>query len=588
MKNTTPKAENLYEVSWEVCNKVGGIYSVLTTKAQYLQEKYDTYITIGPYIEEKAKKEFKEQTPPGSIQDAFDQLSKEGIKARYGEWLIPGQPKTILLEWDGLRNEVDRYKEELWETYEIDSLRSGSDFDNPLLFSKAASKLLQLLEEDKTILHAHEWMTGFTILDLDLHDSDINTVFTTHATMLGRTMAGNGYALYEDLESFNSDEEAKNLGVEDKHTTEKATAHTTDIFTTVSEITQKEAKHIHGREPEILTMNGLNMKDFPSIEKSSIKHVQNRDLIREFLSYTFFPYYRFNVENNLTFMYAGRYEYENKGLDILIESLARLNERMKERDDDRTISAFFFVAMPNQGVKKELFENKNTYRHMKHYVDRNREDIQKSIVDAVIDEKEIEEDIFDTTFLKSMRRDIYNFKKEGKPPMTSHELYGDEDDNEIIQLLKEKGLTNEEEDKVKVMLYPAYLDGNDGLLNLDYHDTLSGSHLGIFPSYYEPWGYTPLESAALGVPNVTTDLAGFGRFMMKKEEYTGRGIYILNREQEEKEDIIENLTDILTDFSNTNHSERVSEKIMAKQLSKLADWKNFVNNYIEAHNEALQ
>lgn len=595
-KITKSEAESLFEISWEVCNKVGGIYSVISTKAALIKEQYKNYTLIGPYIERKSQEYFQEEKTPKEYQEVFEELEKEGIKSHYGTWLIKGEPKTILLEFEALKKDKDHLKKEFWETHKVDSLYSQWEFEEPMLLSCAAALLLKKLEDknkikaEKTILHAHEWMTGFTILKLKNLNSKIKTVFTTHATMLGRSIAGSNQDLYGLLGKFDPEQKAKELGVIDKHTAEKAAAQTTTIFTTVSEITGREAEHILGRKPEVLVLNGLDLGQFPSIEETSIKHVTSREQIREFLAYTFFPYYKFDLKHNLSFFLASRYEFENKGIDMFIQALGMLNTELKKTKNERTISAFFFIAVPNNGAKTELLENKNYYRHIKNYVHGKSNDIMSNIIYEFMSKGELSEAPLDKDFLREMHRDILRFKRTGTPVLCTHKLNASEEQDQIINAFREAGLNNLKEDKVKVILFPAYLNGNDTLFNMEFYDLIAGCHLGVFPSYYEPWGYTPLESAALGVPSVTSDLTGFGRFIdkQKNKEIEEQGIYIIPRDKTKKEVSVNELYEVFKKFALMEHEERVENKIQAKELARLADWRTLINNYIDAHNLALK
>ncbi|MFP4568203.1 MAG: glycogen/starch synthase [Candidatus Woesearchaeota archaeon] len=585
-----PNAEHLIEISWEICNKVGGIYSVISSKAKRVKDTYKEYTCLGPYFEDQAKQEFKEKHPPQEYKQIFEKLKQEGITLKYGTWLIKGQPKAILIEFSNIKHKTNELKKILWEKYGINSIKAHWDFEEPMLFSYAASRLAQEIENTQNkpiILQTHEWMTGFTLLFLKLNQTKIGTVFTTHATMLGRSIAGNGQDLYDTLGQFNPDEKAQELNVEDKYTAEKASANTADAFTTVSQITAREAEYILGKKPDVLTLNGLDMELFPSMEEASIKHREEKKDINEFLEYTFFPHYTFDAEKNLTFYLASRYEFENKGMDIFIKALAMLNDYLINENMDKTITAFFFIAMPNDGVKQELLEQKNYYRHMQRYIKEHTKTIPRKLIGTLVEKENIELcKLFEDEVIEEIKKEITRFKKGGNPQICTHKIQNEQDDP-IIKTAREQGLNNNEENKVKIILYPAYLNGADGLFNKEFYELIPGTHLGVFPSYYEPWGYTPLESAALGVPAITTDLAGFGRFIEDKYEQQN-GIYIIKRDYKHKEKSIIELYKVFREFANYTHSERVEQKIEAKKRAANADWKTLIEHYIEAHNYALK
>jgi glycogen synthase len=591
-----PDATTVIEVSYEVCNKVGGIYTVVSSKADLLNDKYENYILIGPYFKDKADIEFSPVDVPTEIQPAIDHLSSIGITAHYGKWLIKGNPTVILIEFDSLYSHTNELKKQLWEKFGVDSLSAGHDFDEPLIFSYATALTIEALEQktpfdsSSMVAHFHEWMTGIGLLVLKQRESPVKTVFTTHATMLGRALCSSGSDLYGMLDSMDPYREAERCNVMPKFTAEKACAQQADVFTTVSEITGIEAEKILGRKPDVLVLNGLDMSHFPTFEDIAIKHRLNRDRMREFLSYYFYPYYSFEMKHMQHYFILGRNEYRNKGVDITISALAKLNERLKEQQSSRQIVCFFFIPMQEHGIKKEVIENKVYYRNIKNFVLRNIGNIEQEMVDTVATDMGWEDyEKFQENFEQTAKRLSISFKRnEDRPPLCTHYLEN-EDNNEIIRGFKNAGLLNREEDKVKVILYPVYLNGVDGLLDLDYYDTILACHLGLFPSYYEPWGYTPLEAAALGVAALTSDLSGYGRFLNTQETRDeSPGVFVLPRFGVSDSEAVDTYTDLLELSAKFTHNQRVENKIAAKHVARLADWKILVNNYIEAHNKALK
>ncbi|MBW2999774.1 glycosyltransferase [Candidatus Woesearchaeota archaeon] len=593
------KSDYLFEVSWEVCNKVGGIYTVVKSKAALLKEKYNNYFLVGPYFKEKAINEFVQENPPWELQEVFEELKNEGLICYYGYWQIKGEPKTILIDFNAFAERKNQIKEKLWENYKIDSLNSGWDFEEPMVWSAAVCRLLEIFSSKhsskKIVAHFHEWLAGFGLLCLKMANANIATVFTTHATMLGRTIASAGERLYDMLENLDPEKEAYARGVQDKFTTERACAQNCDVFTTVSEITGMEAEKILGRKPDVLVLNGLDIERFPTFEVTSIKHRENREIIREFVTYHFFPHYYFDLENTLIFFIVGRYEYKNKGIDIFIRALAKLNDRMKEEGSKKSIVVFFWIPRDVQRVKDELSKNKINFDQFQHFVRKNSDKIQFRILDDIMkcsvdDLKQPEglykDGLFDKEFMIEAKRLKINFAKVGNPLLVTHDMPNEWNDA-IIRGFVETGLDNKEDDKVKVVFYPVYLTGVDGLLDLPYYDAIMGCHLGLFPSYYEPWGYTPLEAAALGVPSLTTDFGGFGRFLMQKGVHDS-GVFILKRFGKTDDEAVEHFTELMYKFTKLDEKRRVKEKMKAKELSNLADWKELVNNYYEAHNLAIE
>ena len=587
----------VFEVSWEACNKVGGIYTVLMSKAELMTGHYPGYYLIGPYIEKSIPFTFIEKRPPKEFTPTFEALAKEGIVCHYGTWHIKGEPTVILLDTAGFAAQKNDLKKKYWEAYQVDSLFAHWDFEEPLIWATAAGKLIEqvaLAQPGKKILgHFHEWLAGFGLLYLNMQKAPVATVFTTHATMLGRSIAGSGEDLYSMLDTINPDEEARRRGVHDKHSAEKAAARAADVFTTVSEITGLEAEKFHGRKPDILVLNGLDIAQFPDIERTSVMHQHNRDDIRNFLKYYFFPHYSFDMEQTLLFFILGRYEFRNKGIDIFIKALSLLNKKLKATKSQKTIIVFFWIPRDVLGTKAVLYENKSNFDEIEEYVEENITKIKGRIVRNIIrvrdsewKEQALARDLFDKPFVENVQKLTYRFLKKTPVPLVTHDISNEEEDA-IIKAFRNANLTNKKDDRVKVIFYPVYLTGADGLINMSYYDCIMGCHLGVFPSYYEPWGYTPLESAALGVPALTTDLSGFGKFLLDNKKGK-KGIFVLNRFGRPEEEVVEEFTHILLNYVKLHQDERVTEKVTAKETASLADWKKLIVNYFEAHKLALQ
>jgi glycogen(starch) synthase len=583
------KADYLFEVSWEVCNKVGGIYTVIKSKSSEMMKLYKNYFLVGPYFEHNAKTDFVSMDPPEEFKKIFDDLRNEGVICHYGKWLeIKGKPYTMLIESNGLLAKKNEIKGKFWEYYKIDSIRAGWDFEEPSIWSYAVGMLIEKLQntalkEKKIVGHFHEWLSGFGLLYLRKYCPSVATVFTTHATVLGRTLSSKGIDIYGYLENINVEYEIYYNNIEAKHLTESATAKNAHVFTTVSEITGIEAERFLGRKPDVLVLNGLDLEKFPSFEEISIKHITSRDKIREFLTYYFFPYYTFDVNKNIIAYTIGRFEYENKGYDLIIKALGLLNQRLKQQKSDKTLSMMFWVPMQQYGMSLDVLENKNYYMHIKNYVLVNSPEILKKIIYDFISKKEGVEELLTESFVKEIKKDIVAFSREGNPPLSTHNL---DENNIVLSALRENGLLNRKEDPVKVIIEPIYLDGMDGFMDLIHYDVMVGCHLGLFPSYYEPWGYTPLESAALGVPALTTDMSGFGRYI-KSQNPENKGIIVLDRFRKPDQEVITAFCDILQKYLDMDHSDRVNCKLKAKSLSGYADWELLIKNYVDAHNMAV-
>ncbi|MBW2978158.1 hypothetical protein KY331_04900 [Candidatus Woesearchaeota archaeon] len=593
-------ADYLFEISWEVCNKVGGINTVLKSKISRILDQYkENYFAIGPYFADKVGGIFEETLPPKECKWVCDDLDREGIKVHFGKWLIKGEPNAILIDFNNYFYKTDEIKRILWDDYKVDSLRTGQDYNEPIVWSYAVGKLLEKLAEvyknKKLVAQFHEWLSGVALLYLKRHDVKIATVFTTHATILGRTLSGANVDLYcvkEKtkkcyLEEINPDQESYKYGIEAKHLVEKNSAKKTDVFTTVSEITGMEATNLLGRKPDVILPNGLDVDKFPTFEESSIEHRRHRENMREFLLYYFFPYYQFDIENTLFYFLAGRYEFRDKGIDIYIKALAKLNEKLKKEKHKKNVVAFIWVPTQIRAIKTELLESRTLYHDIRDGLDEKWEEAKKKVLYSIISKKQIKgENIFEKDFLLDMKKRVLKLKRPGSPPLSTHDV-ADSNDT-VMRYLYDSGLDNMADDKVKVIFYPIYLTGADGLLDLTYYESITGAHLGVFPSLYEPWGYTPLETAALGVASVTTDLAGFGQFIQKKISKKTPGIYVLKRLGRTDDEISNDLSKFMYWFASLSKPQRVRNKIEAKKLSELADWGILIENYINAHNLAVQ
>ncbi len=590
------KAEVCFEVSWEVCNKVGGIFTVVQSKILPMKEHYkDNYFLVGPYFPKKAWGIFEEHLPPEECKGAFDKLKSEGIEVHCGTWITKGNPNTLLVDFTNFSAQKNDVKRKLWDWYRIDSLNTDwYDFDEPVMWAYAVGRLIEELSKvfgKKVVAHFHEWLAGAGLLYLRHQNAKVGTVFTTHATTLGRSLAMQERDIYEELEKIDSEGEAKRLGssVWAKHSLEKQSAQNAHVFTTVSEITGMEAGHFLGRKPDVLLFNGLDMSKFPSFEEASLKHKFFKNRMKQFLMYYFFPYYTFDIENTLIYFLAGRYEFHDKGVDVFIKALGRLNDQLKAEKCEKTIVAFFWIPGNVKGIRPELLESKTFFNDMKKSVEEVHEDVQNRVSELLIMGKEItSKSLLGEDFLQEIKPKLKRLTRKGLPPLSTHFLY-DEDTDLIMKTLREVGLDNSPDDVVKIVFYPIYLSGADGLLDTSYYESMQGSHLGVFPSYYEPWGYTPLEAAALGVSSLTTDLSGFGQYICK-ECTMGKypGIFVLQRFKKSTEEIIKSLTDMMSQFAHFTTKERIENKIMAQKIAATADWKLFIERYIEAHNKAVE
>lgn len=569
---------------------------MLSSKAGQMQKYYKSgYYLVGPYFSEKSRNVFREEVVPEKYKTIYEDLKEKGIICHFGKWMIEGEPNVILVDFSNFWPKVNDIKREIWDSFKLDSLNSPYDFNEPVLWSWTVGILIERIKKEnadkEVVAHAHEWLSGAALLYLKKNKAEISTVFTTHATSLGRSLAGNGVNLYSVLEKINPLEEAYKYNVREKHSMEKISAEIADVFTTVSQTTANEARYILGKEADLISPNGLDITEFPSFEEATLKHNKYRNKLRQFALYYFFPHYNIDLKNTLFFFTASRYEFHNKGLDIFIESLGKLNERMKKENSRKTAIVFFWVPAETVGIRQEIIEAREAFQDIKDLLEEEEEDIKENLLYAVASGDKIgEKSIFTDNLTLEIKKKVIRLKsKKGlNASLSTHEVVNAEGDP-ILKAFKEAKLENKEEDKIKVVFYPIYLTGADGLSDLDYYQSIQACHLGVFPSYYEPWGYTPLEAAALGVASLTTDLSGFGKYFysaLKNEKMPG--VYVLGLENKNKEEVIEDFVGILYNYTLFSRKERIDNKIQARKVASMADWKIFARHYLEAHNLAVE
>lgn len=534
----------IFESSWEVCNKVGGIYAVLSTRANTLQKKFkDRIIFIGPDCwQEKTCPYFKEDL--SLFPDWRNEAGKDGFRIRTGRWAIPGNPIAILVDFNKYYKDKNTIYTQLWEDFKVDSLHAYGDYDEASMFSYAAAKVVEsfynkyLGKKDKVIYHGNEWMTGLGLLYIKKHLPQIATIFTTHATSIGRSIAGNNKPLYDYLFAYNGDQMAEELNVQSKHSIEKQTAHNVDCFTTVSEITGKECEELLDKPADVILPNGFEDDFIPKGAFFTKKRAAARKKALQVANALLGTQLN---DDTLIVSTSGRYEFRNKGVDVYIEALNRL---LRDNGMKKTVLAFIEVpgwcGEPRQDLIERLESGKK----------------------------------YDTPL------DV---------PMITHWLHNMSHDN-VLGMLKYLDMQNRNEDKVKLIFLPCYLDGNDGILNIPYYDIILGNDLCIYPSYYEPWGYTPLEAIAFKVPCITTDLAGFGLWA---NAVKGRyceiedGVKVVHRTDYNYSEVADRIKETIIKFSNFTPAEVKRARSNAYNLSKKALWKEFIENYYIAYDFAL-
>ena len=545
MANIINTPDYIFESSWEVCNKVGGIYTVLSTKAKTLQTKLnDKIIFIGPDI-------WNEALPVDFLEDKSlfkEWKNKVGmtgeLKVKVGRWDVPGNPPVILVDFKPFFAEKDALYYSMWEQFRVDSLHAYGDYDESCIFAYAVGKVVESfyhfyqLEDKKVATLLNEWMLGMAALYIQKQLPKVATLFTTHATSIGRSIAGNNKALYAYMDGYNGDQMAAELNMEAKHSIEKQAAHHVDCFTTVSDITARECKQLLDKEPDIVTPNGFEPNFVPAKLEYTKKRAEARkaliNMAEKLLGYTIDP-------DVLLVSTSGRYEYRNKGIDVFIEAMNRV--RTSGRLQRETIA---FILVP--AWVKEV-----------------RADLKMAI---------------ETNYENHLPMQC---------PFITHWLHQMQDDK-VINYIGSAGFQNSKDEKLKIIFVPCYLNGKDGILDKTYYDILIGMDATVYPSYYEPWGYTPLESIAFGIPTVTTNLAGFGMWAKKAGVSGGdlsEGVAVIDRTDFNYFEVADAIMEQILSLSGKTEKECQQIKKNCLALSGEAEWDKFITYYFEAFDIAL-
>ncbi|MDO4986592.1 MAG: glycogen/starch synthase [Prevotella sp.] len=559
----------IFESSWEVCNKVGGIYTVLSTRAKTLQKVLkDKIIFIGPdFWKEQESPYFREDN---SLLAEWQWAAKEqGLKVRVGRWTVPGEPIAILVDFNPYFEKKNEIYGWLWEHYQVDSLHAYGDYDEASMFSYAAALVVEsfykhsLKPEQKVIYHANEWMCGLGLLYLNNKLPQIGTVFTTHATSIGRSIAGNQKPLYDYLFAYNGDQMAGELNMQSKHSIEKQTAHYADCFTTVSDITAKECVELLDKPVDVVLPNGFDNSFVPSTAQAFTR--KRKAARKKMLQVANALLGEELDDDTLLISTSGRYEFRNKGIDVFVEAMNRL---LRDRDLKKKVVAFIEVPGWVGEPRKDLQERLATLNILA---------LQASKAGAK-----------DETLNSSTQHPTPNTPLE--VPMVTHWLHNMSHDN-VLSMLKYYDMHNRKDENVKVIFLPCYLDGNDGIVNMTYYDVVLGNDLCIYPSYYEPWGYTPLEAIAFKVPCITTDLAGFGLWANTVFGHDGQledGVKVIHRTDYNYSEVADNIKDTVAEFSNMTKKQIETCRKNAEALSEKALWTHFIEYYYEAYDIALR
>lgn len=600
-QSSVPKNTFLFEIAWEVCNQVGGIYTVIRSKVPSVIEKWgkDNYCLIGPYFADQAAAHFDPATDYSTpIGKAVLKLQERGFDIHYGQWIISGRPNVVLFNPYSVYDMLNEIKHFLWKDFHI-SLPGGDELlDKVAAFGYQVKEFFNYLSlsefsSEHVIAHFHEWMSGIPIPGIRKDNLNIKIVFTTHATLLGRYLAMNDSNFYEHLPFYKWEVEAQRFNVKPIAEIERASAHGAHIFTTVSEITGKECTYLLGRTPDLILPNGLNIVRFEALHQIQNQHVKIKEQIHDFVMGHFFQSYPFDLDKTLYFFTSGRYEYQNKGYDLTLEALARLNYKMQVAEIDTTVVMFFITRQPFYTINPEVLQAKAQIEDVWRVCEEIKEQVGRRLYTHITSEEgqylfpDLSAMVDDYLRLK-LRRNIQSWKTKKLPKVITHTLKDDAND-EILNFLRTSNMVNNRHDKVKIVYHPDFITTSNPLFRMDYNTFVRGCHLGIFPSMYEPWGYTPLECLASGLPSVTSEVAGFGDYVVNNiPDHDERGMYIINRKGRNFSEIAEDLANMMFDFVQMNRRERISLRYKCEESSLHFDWSNLGKYYDQAYNMVIE
>lgn len=585
----------LVEIAWEVVNQVGGIYTVIRSKLPSMTERWSKrYCVVGPYMHHTASVEFEEVALTGPFGQAVRKLREMGIGAHFGNWLVTGRPRAVLLDLGTGYPHLDPAKRRLWEHHGI-----PAPVDNPLIndvvtFGYLVEQFLSILadrEADKRpiIAHFHEWMGGSALPEIRRRMVPITTVFTTHATMLGRYIAANDPWYYDHVPFIDWAADAKRFNIEPQVYIERAAAHGSHVLTTVSNVTAYECEHILGRKVDVVTPNGLNIERFVALHQFQNLHNKFKQRIHQFVMGHFFPSYSFDLDKTLYFFTSGRFEYRNKGFDMTLEALARLNWRLKHDRIDRTVVAFMITRRPFRGINADELNQHAIMNELRDTCDAIKDQIGDRLFTAVATGRTPKfDDLVDEYWQLRLRRLRQAWGTGRWPAVVTHDLVDDATD-EVLNQIRACGLLNDRYDPVKIVYHPDFISATNPLWSMDYDQFVRGCHAGIFPSYYEPWGYTPLECMALGIPSITSDVSGFGSYVLDHlPEHEDNGLYVCHRRYADYNTSVAELADKMYNLTVLERRDRIALRNRVDRSAEHFDWSNLASYYDRAHAMALQ
>jgi len=588
-----PPGALLFEVSWEVCAQVGGIYTVLRSKAPAMVRRWgNAYCLIGPYREASAKIELEPRAAERPLRDAIDQLQAAGLRLHYGRWLITGRPQILLVETGGMFPRLDEIKYFLWKDNGIASPTGDHDFDEVLAFGRIVADFLTSLRaccpERPLLVHFHEWQGAAAIPMLLTRPGTAATVFTTHATLVGRSLSAANADLYDNLATIDAGAVASQHGFGHRHALESAAAQGADVFTTVSGVTALETERFLGRRPEVLLPNGLNVERFAAPHEFQVLHRAAKEQIHEFVIGHFFPSYTFDLDHTLYVFTAGRYEYRNKGLDVFIEALHELNRRLIEENSPATVVAFIVTRASFRALNIDTLNRQAMFNELRETCEAIRDDMARRLLHAVAAGRlPAADELLDESATVRLKRLMHAWRSGPLPTIVTHDLIDDAHDP-ILCHLRSRRLWNLPEDRVKVVFHPDFISVASPLLSMDYDQFVRGCHLGVFPSYYEPWGYTPMECVVRGIPAITSDLSGFGDYLMKHfPNHDADGLFVARRRNVSFRQTVLQVVQWMYQLTCLSRRERIALRNRVESHAEHFDWSRLIANYAIAHRLAL-
>ena len=578
---------------------VAGIYQVIRSKAPLMMQRWgDRYCLIGPYEEAKAQLEYEEVKPTGWIARALEQLAQQGLIVRHGRWLVPGRPRVLLIEhWQG-KQHLDAVKYRLFADHNISTPEQDYLIDGVVSFNDALRRLFEALCEHQPhvpgsgqqpmLAHFHEWMGGLAIPMIRRQNLPVATVFTTHATLLGRYIASSREDFYDQLPWIDQAAEAFRFNVVPQHTIERACAHGAHVFTTVSSITGEECAVLLGRPPDLVLPNGLTIALYNAGHEQQRLHGEYKDKIHRFTMGHFFPSYSFDLDRTLYFFTSGRYEPRNKGFDICLEAAARLNAELKAAQLNKTVVLFIISKRPTRSLNPLAMEKRGVLNELEDVCNKITDGVGKRLFERGAAGAKLRlDDLVDEYWLLRYRRAQYALKQHCLPMAVTHILEDDQHDP-VLNQVRALNLINREDDPVKVVYHPDFINPTNRLWGIEYDQFVRGCHLGLFPSMYEPWGYTPLECAAVGVPAVTSDLAGFGRYVQETYPNPEKwGMSVLRRRGRTFNESAADLARIMLEFCRLERRDRIVLRNEVDRHSWDFDWSRLGKAYHAAHDLAL-